>query len=202
MTTPKLLTHTEPAETVQAATVRAATVRAETVRAELYRRGSATLLASWEAYARGAAGATVHRLAGVAAAVFPCEPERAVYNNALLERELGPGERAGAADAMEAAYAAAGAPAPPEPPCPGAGVPRFAAWVQETEEPMRAELVRRGYTLDTTTRAMGMALDDIAVPRPQLDLDPASWSEYLEMDDLPPDFLSAADHAAFHLLMA
>lgn len=155
--------------------------------AELYLRGSATLLASWEAYARGSVGAAVHRLAGVAAAVFPHEPERAVYNNALLERDLGPGERAGAADAMEAAYAAV-------------GVTRFAAWVHETDEPMRAELEGRGYTLDTTTRAMGMALDDIAVPRPQLDLAPAQWSEYLEMGDLPPDFLSAADHAAFHLL--
>jgi GNAT superfamily N-acetyltransferase len=174
MTTPKLLETAEPAG--------------------LYLRGSATLLASWEAYARGAAGAAVHRLAGVAAAVFPHEPERAVYNNALLERDLGPGERAGAADAMEAAYAAA-------------GVTRFAAWVHETDEPMRAELEGRGYTLDTTTRAMGMTLDDIAVPPPsidpaRLDLAPASWSEYLEMGDLPPDFLSAADHAAFHLLTA
>jgi GNAT superfamily N-acetyltransferase len=157
--------------------------------AELYRRGSATLLASWAAYAAGSAGAAVHHLAGVAAAVFPHEPERAVYNNALLERDLGRGERAGAADAMEAAYAAA-------------GVTRFAAWVHETDEPMRAELERRGYTLDTTTRAMGMTLDNIAVPRPQLDLAPASWSEYLEMGDLPPDFLSTADHAAFHLLAA
>jgi GNAT superfamily N-acetyltransferase len=174
MTTPKLLETTEQAKTVQA---------------ELYLRGSATLLASWEAYASGAAGAAVHRLAGVAAAVFPYEPERAVYNNALLERDLGPGERARAADAMEAAYAAA-------------GVTRFAAWVHETDEPMRAELERRGYTADTTTRAMGMALDDIAVPPPQLDLAPADWSEYLALGDLPPDFLSAADHAAFHLLTA
>jgi hypothetical protein len=138
MTTPKLLESPKQAETVQA---------------ELYRRGSATLLASWEAYADGAT------------------------------------------DAMEAAYAAA-------------GVTRFAAWVHETDEPMRAELERRGYTVDTTTRAMGMALDDIAVSRPpidpaQLDLAPASWSEYLAMDDdLPGDFLSAADHAALHLLAA
>ena len=88
------------------------------------------------------------RLPGVAAAVFPHEPERAVYNNALLERDLGPGDRSDALDAMEAVYAAA-------------GVTRFAAWVHETDPAMRAELERRGYTLDTTTRAMGMALDDI-----------------------------------------
>jgi len=53
--------------------------------AGLYLRCSDTLLASWEAYARGAVGAAVKRLPGVAAAVFPHEPERAVYNNALLE---------------------------------------------------------------------------------------------------------------------
>jgi GNAT superfamily N-acetyltransferase len=157
--------------------------------AELYLRGRDTLLASWEAYARGATGAALHRLPGVAAAVFPNEPERAVYNNALLDRDLGASERAGALDAMEAVYA-------------GAGVARFAAWVHESDEPMRAELEQRGYTLDTTTRAMGMALDDIAVPRPQIPLRPARWLEYLTMEHLPLDFLATADHAAFHLLAA
>jgi GNAT superfamily N-acetyltransferase len=157
--------------------------------AELYLRGRDTLLASWEAYARGATGAALHRLPGVAAAVFPNEPERAVYNNAFLDRDLGAGERAGALDAMEAVYAEA-------------GVTRFAAWVHESDEPMRAELEQRGYTLDTTTRAMGMALDDIAVPRPQIPLRPARWLEYLTMEHLPLDFLATADHAAFHLLAA
>jgi hypothetical protein len=64
--------------------------------AELYLRGSGTLLASWEEYARGAA------------AVFPREPERAVRNNALFERDLGTGGRSAALDAMEAVYAAVG----------------------------------------------------------------------------------------------
>ena len=157
--------------------------------AGLYLRGSDTLLASWEAYARGAVGAAVKRLPGVAAAVFPHEPERAVYNNALLERDLGPGERSDALDAMEAVYAAA-------------GITRFAAWVHETDPAMRAGLEQRGYTLDTTTRAMGMALDDIRVPRPEIPLGPVGWAEYLRMDSLPPDFLEHADHAAFHLLAA
>jgi ribosomal protein S18 acetylase RimI-like enzyme len=157
--------------------------------AELYLRGRATLLASWEAYARGAVGAAVHRFPGVAAAVFPAGPERAVYNNALLEHGLGASGRPGALEAMEAVYAAA-------------GVARFAAWVHESDQPMRAELERRGYILDTTTRAMGMALDDIRLPRPQIPLGPARWPEYLEMEGLAPDFLRTADHAAFHLLAA
>ena len=55
---------------------------------------SETLVASWEAYARGSHGAAVIRSPGVATAVFPNEPERGVYNNALLERGLGPRARA------------------------------------------------------------------------------------------------------------
>ena len=70
---------------------------------ELYIRGSETLLASWAQYARGCDGAALRRLSGVAAAVFPKDPERAVYNNALLDRDLGGSERAAAVDAMAAA---------------------------------------------------------------------------------------------------
>jgi predicted GNAT family acetyltransferase len=47
-----------------------------------------------------------------------------------------------------------------------------------------------------------MTLDEIAVPRPRIDLGPAEWPEYLSMDGLPPGFLRTADHAAFHLLAA
>src|SRR5215216_5833010 len=98
---------------------------------DLYRRGTETLLASWEEYARGATGAAVQRFPGVGIAVFPNEPERAVYNNAFLERDLTAAERADALDAMEAVYAAA-------------GVTRFAAWVHESDAAMRTDLRRRG----------------------------------------------------------
>src|SRR5262249_14325154 len=94
--------------------------------ADLYGRGSDTLVASWEEYARMARGAVVHRLPGVATAVFTSGPERAVYNNALLERDLAPGDRVEALDAMESVYAAA-------------SVGRFAAWVHESDEAMRLE---------------------------------------------------------------
>jgi hypothetical protein len=73
--------------------------------ADLYLRGTATLLASWEQYARGSSGAALHRLAGVAAAVFPSDPERAVYNNAVLDRDLTAAARAAMAERV---YAAAG----------------------------------------------------------------------------------------------
>jgi len=157
--------------------------------ADLYLRGAETLLASWEEYARGATGAAVQRSPGVATAVFPNEPERAVYNNALLEPDLAAAERADALDAMEAAYAAA-------------GVTRFAGWVHESDEAMRGNLKRRGYTVDESTRAMGMALEDIRLPRPEIELGPPDWFEYLRIIGVPPGLLSGADHAAFHVLVA
>jgi ribosomal protein S18 acetylase RimI-like enzyme len=156
---------------------------------ELYARGTRTLLATWEEYARGATGAAVRRLPGVAAAVFPNEPERSVYNNAVLSGGLAPGERAGALDAMEHAYAEA-------------GVTRFAAWVHETDEAMRADLERRGYTLAETTRAMGTALDDLRLSPPELELSPPDWSEHLRIVGVPPDFLAGADHRAYHVLLS
>ena len=158
--------------------------------ADLYRRGAKTLVASWEEYARGAVGAAVRRFPGVGIAVFPTGPERAVYNNALLDCDLAADERADALAAMEATYAAA-------------GVTRFAAWVHEHDQAMRGELQRRGYTIDASTRAMGMALDGIYPPPwPQLDLGPPDWLEYLRLLGVPPDFLSGADPAAFHVLVA
>jgi ribosomal protein S18 acetylase RimI-like enzyme len=157
--------------------------------AELHLRGAETLLASWGEYARGATGAAVQRSPGVAAAVFPNQPERAVYNNALLERDLAAAERADALDAMEAAYAAA-------------GVTRFAAWVHDSDGAMRGDLERRGYTLEESTRAMGMALDDVRLPRPEIELGPPDWFEYLRILGVSPGLLSGADHAAFHVLVA
>lgn len=156
---------------------------------ELYRRGCATLVASWAHYARGSDAAAVHRLPGVDVAVFPRDPEGPVYNNALLRRELGAAAVREALDGMEAAYEAA-------------GVRRFAAWVHDGERATRVALEARGYALDTTTRAMGMALRDLPAPRSDIEVVPADWGEYLAMAGLPPDFLRTADHAALHPLVA
>ena len=156
---------------------------------EPYVRSADTLVASWGAYARGAIGADVHHLPGVAAAVFPNEPERGVYNNALLDRYLGGEARAAAIDALEAAYAAA-------------GVARFAVWAHETDLPLRLDLEARGYTFDSATRVMITSLDELEVARPDIPLDPPSWPQYLQAEGLPPTFLAAADHAEFHALAA
>jgi hypothetical protein len=154
---------------------------------DLYRRGSATLLASWAAYARGATGAALRRLPGVAAAVFPGGPERTVYNNALLEPDLPADARRVAVDAMEAAYA-------------GAGVHAFAAWVHESDEAMRADLQARRYRVVESTRAMGMALADLRPALPAVAVEAVDWPAYLRLEGLPPDFLAAADHEALHAL--
>jgi hypothetical protein len=157
--------------------------------AEVYARGAATLVASWEACARGVPGAIVQRAPGVICAVFPREPERSIYNNALLERDLAPAERADALDAMAAAYAVA-------------GVTRYAAWVHEADAAMRGDLERRGFTLNESTRAMGMALGDVRLPRPEIELGSLDWCEYLRLFGLPPGLLGGADLSAFHLVVA
>jgi GNAT superfamily N-acetyltransferase len=156
---------------------------------EFYRRGVATLLASWAEYARGADGAALIRMPGVAAAVFPHGPERGIYNNAFLERGLPAPGRAEAIEGMEAAYAAA-------------GVARFAAWVHEEDPAMGRDLERRGYTVDDTTRAMGAALDDLRVSGSEVALGPADWSEYMRVLDVPPGLLAGVDQSAFHVLVA
>ena len=156
---------------------------------ELYRRGAATLVASWEEYAREATAAELVRAPGVAIAVFPIEPERSVYNNALLEQELDAPERAEAIDAIESVYRQA-------------GVMSFAAWVHESDAAMRADLEQRGYTVTESTRAMGMSLDDIPLPRPEHDFAPPDWAEYLRVIDVSPQLLCGGDHTAFHVLIA
>ena len=157
--------------------------------AELYRRGAETLLASWERYAEGAAGARVWRSPGVASAVFPDEPERSVYNNALLKRGLSAGARSHAIHAMEASYAAV-------------GLTGYAAWVHESDEAMRADLVVRGYTVDETTRAMGMTLDEMRPSPPAVQLGAPQWAEHLRLCGLPTGFLGGIDPKAFHVLVA
>jgi GNAT superfamily N-acetyltransferase len=158
---------------------------------DLYVRGAATLLASWEAYADGCAGAALIRLPGVTAAVFPSGPEREVYNNALLDRDLGSAERAEAVDAMAAAYDAL-------------GVDRYAAWVHESDEGLRAELSDRGFTVDESCRAMAMELDDLVLEPPDSnhEFSVATWDEHVRVLDLPDGLLAGADPAAFHVVMA
>ena len=81
--------------------------------ADLYRRGTETLIATWDAYARAATGAAVRRFAGATAAVFPIEPEHSVYNNAVLQRDLTAAERVTALSTGGHALAVVASPPPP-----------------------------------------------------------------------------------------
>lgn len=159
---------------------------------KLYRRGAATVVGSWEAIARGSAGATVVRVPGAAAAVFPTEPERTIYNNAFLERDLTRPELVATLGLVEAAYRSA-------------SVTRYAVWLHESDEAMRSDVEARGYVLDTATRAMAMPLDAIDVVAPQLAFAPPDWLEYvrhLEAIGVPPGLLAGVDPSPFQLLLA
>ena len=159
---------------------------------ELYERGAATLVASWEAFARGSRAAAVRRDAGVASAVFPREPERSILNNALVERHLPLAARRDAVEAMEAAYAEA-------------GVEHFAAWVHESDAPLRADLEARGYTLSEATRAMGLALDGLHGPRPTLEGMSREWRahlDHLQSHGVPEGFLAGLEPGVFHAVNA
>lgn len=162
-------------------------------RRDLYARGVATVVASHEETARGSSGARVEWLNGVAAAVFPNGPERAVYNNALLDRGLRPDDRAAAIEAMERAYDSA-------------GVERYAAWVHESDDGMLGDLKLRGFTFDTSTRAMGMALDDLPGPARDVGIQPVEdWGEYLsylQSVGVPEGLLADTDPKAYHVLAA
>ena len=78
---------------------------------------------------------------------------------------------------------------------------RFAAWVHESDTEMRADLEARGYRVEETTRAMGLALDDVPPSVPDGSVGPAGWDEYLRLLEAPEGLLAGADPAAFHVLV-
>ena len=70
---------------------------------------------------------------------------------------------------------------------------------------MRAALTGRGYAVEESTRAMGMALDDLSVGRPDVALAPLDWADYLAyLEDVgvPGGLLSGANPSAFRTLGA
>jgi ribosomal protein S18 acetylase RimI-like enzyme len=159
---------------------------------ELYDRMAANLLASWERYAEGSPGASLEHVPGAAVALFPAEPERAIYNNTLLARRLDEPQVRQAVDATAEAYA-------------GTGVDRYTVWAHETEDAAIAELANRGFRVDTWTRAMAMPLHDIPIEPPEIELRTGHWREhlrYLEAVGVPPGLLAGVDGHAFHVLVA
>lgn len=156
---------------------------------ELRERQLRTLVASWSRNATGSRGATVHGEDGARICVFPAHPERDVYNNALVDRDLTTTLVSRAVDAIERHYSEA-------------SIDAYAVWSHESDSVTRAELKARGYRYDTSTRAMAMCLNQIAVPRPEIEVGRGGWPDYLRANDLPAGFLSGIDTTVFHVLIA
>ncbi|HEU4737609.1 MAG TPA: GNAT family N-acetyltransferase [Solirubrobacterales bacterium] len=159
----------------------------------LYDRAVATLVSSWETIAGGSTGAAIQHLRGVTAAVFPNEPERSIYNNAVLDRDLGPEERGTAIEGIRAAYGEA-------------GVGHYAAWVHESDAGTAAELGSMGYAIAESTRVMGMQLGATTqMPVVLAEIGPADWATYLgclRHLGLSETLLAGVDPEAFHVLAA
>jgi ribosomal protein S18 acetylase RimI-like enzyme len=154
----------------------------------LYERMLATLVGSWARIAEGTEEAAIERVGGGVVAVFPAGPERAFYNNAVLGRGLNESQAREAAAEIVATYE-------------GAAVDRYAIWAHESEDPAIAEMAGRGFAVDTTTRAMAMSLDEIAVPYPDVELGPPDWEEYLRIIEVPEGTLAGVDPGAFQVLV-
>lgn len=156
---------------------------------QLFERGAATLVASWAEYARGAVGASVVRVPGAVLGVFTEEPESLVYNNALPELGLETEARAAMLAALEEEYVES-------------GVDRYAVWVHEGDAGLRDDLDERKYVVTESTRAMGIALKDLDIPRPELVVTAADWSDYVTLLGLGDDFQQYADPAAYVVRVA
>jgi len=120
--------------------------------------------------------------------VFPDEPERSVFNNAVLERDLGGAQRTAALDALANAYAST-------------SVDRYAAWVHESDEAMRDAIEARGYALVESTRAMGLDVSQVRLERPDLQVERRDWQRYLDVLGVPDGLLTGVDPGEFGVLV-
>ena len=156
---------------------------------ELYRRGIATAVACWARFARSVRGATVRRLENVDIAVFPGGPEKAIYNNAVLGRDIAAAEHVRAMRALESAYAAA-------------EVASYAVWVHEEDDDVRETLERRGYRIITSTRAMGMQREEFHDAPRAIERAPADWLEHKRIIGVDDALLRFLDLSDFDVLIA
>jgi ribosomal protein S18 acetylase RimI-like enzyme len=163
-------------------------MRALSTDMDLYLRGTGTLLATGEEYARAVAGAAVHRRHGVSIAVFPTDPERAVYNNALPERDLDAPERAACLERWRPCMRRPTSLASPS------GRTRATGRCGPSSNDAA--------TCSTRRRARWADLDDLRAPPPDVELAPPDWSEYLRIVGVPPSFLAGADPSVYHVLVA
>jgi hypothetical protein len=156
---------------------------------ELYRRGLDTAVASWEEFAQCATGASVLRFPTVSVAAFSRDPERRVYNNAVVERGLSAAGRADALDTLEGVYH-------------DARITGFAVWVHEDDAPLRRDAERRGYDVSGSTLAMGMERHELRVDRPRPLVRADTWREHLRVAGLPDDLLACPGGPSCRVVVA
>jgi ribosomal protein S18 acetylase RimI-like enzyme len=158
----------------------------------LYERMEANMVAAWDEVAAGSPDASLERLPGAVAGLFPAGPERDFYNNALLARGLDGAESTKAVSAVARAYAEA-------------GVGKYAVWAHESEAASIAELQRRGYRIDTWTRAMVMSLDWLPALPGDERIEVGDWQDYLAILTAlggTEGLLADVDGDAFEVLVA
>ena len=165
------------------------TTAAPAAEEEQYGRMAEGLVAASRHFAAASTGAFVIDEPGVSIDVFPTEPDRTIYNNALFDRGLATDARRAALDAMEAVYLQA-------------GVDGYAAWAHETDRPLIDDLLVRGYRLSESTRAMAIGLGELTAPRPVLDVICIDWLEHLRLIEAPEGLLARFDTRPFHLYAA
>ena len=156
---------------------------------ELYRRGIDTAVSGWERFARSVRGAAVHRLRHADVAVFPDGPESIFYNNAVVAREIPPGERDLTLAALEHLYAAG-------------SVADYAVWVHESDDGTRDALELRGYHIATSTRAMGMERAEFRDVQAELQLVASDWHEHKRILGVDPELLRLLDVSSLGVLVA
>ena len=133
---------------------------------DLYRRGVETAIASWAAIARGS-----RELPWSACRASPPQCSRT--------------SRSARSTTTRYSSTASDRPGAPRHRRDGVGVRDRGGHALRGVDPRdrrghAADLEARRYAIAETTRAMGMALADIRVPRPELDLAPPDWPAYVE----------------------
>jgi GNAT superfamily N-acetyltransferase len=137
--------------------------------AVLFDRSVATLVESWAYLASGSPGAAVSRVEGAAVAAFVRRPEREVLNNAVIGPR--PSDLDATLMAIERAYGAQ-------------GIEQFAVWAHEAETGIATALEERGYSYDSSTRTMAMAIDGLpTVDTVGLEVVESGLDEFWAVDD-------------------
>lgn len=120
-----------------------------------------------------ASGGRIWKKEGVFASIIPAAPERSIFNSVFYRHAPGIITQLGV---IAREYEEA-------------GVRAWTVWVPEGQRGVAKELERAGHVLDAEPRDMAMALDELQVPDPDLEL------EIVERDD--PGAMARINEAAY-----